>query len=116
MFTHPLLSRPGTLWLKHSSSPSRHCLLVDLSAAQSAAKGAVVEGTNANQVHAWLRFNHYLASIGLQGDPFLDNFSSSKQTKILSNFAHDIRDGQFCDEKHYKSIKSESFYSALDYI
>jgi predicted Na+-dependent transporter len=34
--------------------------LVDLSAAQSATKGSIVEGTNAKQLHAWSRFQRYL--------------------------------------------------------
>jgi hypothetical protein len=64
--------------------------LADLSAAQSAAKGAVVEGTNAKQVRAWTRFQAYLQSIGFLSDPYLDNFSRDQKIKILSAFAQSI--------------------------
>jgi hypothetical protein len=49
--------------------------LADLSAAESAAKGAVVEGTNVKQVRSWGRFQTYLLSIGIRNDEYLDNFS-----------------------------------------
>lgn len=48
--------------------------LADLSAVQSAAKGAVVEGTNTKKVHAWNRYKQYLFSIRLQDDLYLNNF------------------------------------------
>jgi hypothetical protein len=59
----------------NSADPSRHLLLADISAAQAASEGAVVEGTNAKQVRAWARFQHYLRSIGLSSDPYLDGFT-----------------------------------------
>jgi len=46
-----------------------------MSNAQSATKGAVVKGTNTKQVCAWLRPQQYTASIGLQSEPFFDQFS-----------------------------------------
>ena len=82
----------------------------------TAAKGSMVEGTNTKQVCAWLRFQCYLGSIGLQSDPFLDQFSTQQRTKILSAFAHAIREGRFCDATYHKSIKSDSAPSALDCI
>jgi len=89
-------------------------ILADLFAAQSAAKGAVVQGTDAKQVRAWRRFQLYLASIGIPSDPYLDEFSQPQKTKILSAFAHAIREGRLCDGKVSKSVKSESVRSALD--
>jgi hypothetical protein len=88
--------------------------LADLSAAQSAAKGAVEEGTNAKQVRSWTRFQLYLLSIGLTSDPYLDNFSRAQKIKILGAFAHAIREGRYCTQKRNKPIKSESVRAALD--
>jgi hypothetical protein len=47
----------------------------------------MVEGTNAKQLHAWTRFQCYLASIELSSDPYLDGFSQFQKTKILRAFA-----------------------------
>jgi len=90
--------------------------LVDLSAAQSATKGSVVEGTNAKQLHAWPRFQRYLTSIGLHSDPYLDSSSQFQRSKILSAFAHALREGRFGNGKNGKTIKSDSVRSTLDCI
>jgi len=87
-----------------------------MSNAQSATKGAVVKGTNTKQVCAWLRPQQYTASIGLQSEPFFDQFSPQQWTKIISAFTHAIREGRICDAKHHKSIKSDSVWSGLDCI
>jgi hypothetical protein len=76
----------------------------------------VIEGTNAKQVRAWVRFQRYLGSIGFQQDPFLDNFSPPQRTRIISAFAQAIREGRFTDGRARKTVKSESVRSALDGI
>jgi hypothetical protein len=76
----------------------------------------VIEGTNAKQVRAWVRFQRYLGSIGLQQDPFLDNISPPQRTRIISAFAQAIREGRFADGRAHKTIKSESVRSTLDGI
>jgi hypothetical protein len=42
------------------------------------------------------------------------NSPSRKKTKIISAFAHAIREGRLCDGKVSKTVKSESVRSALD--
>ncbi len=106
----------GSVWANNSTPTSRHRLLVDLSAAQSAAEGAVVQGTNAKQVHAWTRFQRYLGLIGVISDPYLDNFSQFQRSKILSAFAHSLREGQLSDGNTNKTLKSDSIRAALDHI
>jgi hypothetical protein len=90
--------------------------LADLSAAQSTAKGAVVKGTDDKQIRAWNRFQTYLHSIGIQSDPFLDDFSRDQKIKILSAFAQSIREGRFGFKKLLKPIKSESVRASLDCV
>jgi hypothetical protein len=87
--------------------------LADLSAAQSAAKGAVVEGTHAKQLRTWTRFQSYLLSIGLQSEPYLDNLTRAQKIKILGAFAHSIREGRFYTKKYNKPIKSDSVRASL---
>jgi hypothetical protein len=87
-----------------------------MSAAQSTSRAAMVEGTNAKQVRAWTRFQRYLGIIGVVDDPFLDSFSRFQRIRILSAFAHAIREGRFCDGAHRKTVKSESVRSALDCV
>jgi len=87
-----------------------------LSAAQSTVKGAMVEGTNQKQLHAWTQFQRYRASIELSSDPYLDGFSQFQKTKILSAFAHALREGRFGTGKSGTTIKSESVRSALEGI
>jgi len=106
----------GSFWAHHSSSAARDRLLADLSAAQSAASGAVVQGTNAKQIRAWSRFQRYLNAIGLSSDPFLDGFTQFQRTKILSAFAQALREGRFCNGSSSHTIKSESVRAALDSI
>jgi hypothetical protein len=89
--------------------------LADLSAAELAAKGAVVEGTNAKQVRAWGRFQIYLLSIGIRNDEYLNNFSRPQKHKILSAFTHSMRKARFCT-KATKIIKSESVRTTLDCV
>ncbi len=81
--------------------------MANYSAVQSAAKGAVVEGANAKQIRSWTRYKHYLSSIGLQVDLYLDNLSRGNKHRILGAFAHAIREGRFCTQK-VKVVKSES--------
>lgn len=68
------------------------------------------------QVRAWTRFQQYTTSIGLQSDPYLDNFSPSQRTRFLSALAHAIQEDRFCDAKHHKTVKSDSVHSTLDCI
>jgi hypothetical protein len=82
---------------------------------ESAAKGAVAEGTNAKQVRSWGRFQTYLLSIGIRNDEYLDNFSRHQKHKILSAFAHSMREGRFCT-KAIKTIKSDSVRATLDCV
>ncbi|MFN9981690.1 MAG: hypothetical protein ACK53Y_17320, partial [bacterium] len=88
----------------------------DLFAAETAAKGAVVEGTNAKQLRTWSRFQSYLSSIGLASDPYLDSFSQFQRSKVLSAFAHALREGRFGNGKSSKTLKSESIRAALDCV
>jgi len=87
--------------------------LADLSAAQSAAKGAVVEGTSAKQAHAWDRYKLYLLSIGMTDNWYLDNFSRGAKHKILSAFSHAIRESRFGHGRS-RNIKAESVRATLD--
>jgi hypothetical protein len=54
----------------------------DLSTAISTINNAVVKGTSEKQLCAWCRFQAYLQSIGIIGDPFLDNFDRGQKHKI----------------------------------
>jgi hypothetical protein len=87
--------------------------LVDLSAAQSAARNAVVKGTAAKQIRARDRYKQYLVSIGLFDDWYLENFSRGGRNKILSAFAQSIREGRF-GARYLKHVKSNSVRTALD--
>jgi hypothetical protein len=89
--------------------------LADLTAAQSASKAAVVEGTNAKQVRAWSRYSQYLLSIGLQNDPYLDDFQRGEKHRLLSAFCQAIREGRFCHKKH-QPVKAESVRATLDCV
>ncbi len=87
-----------------------------MSAAQSATKGAMVEGTNVKQIRAWTRFQTYLLSIGLHSDPYLDQFNQAQWIKILSAFAQSIREGQLGTHQNHKTIKFESVRASLDSV
>jgi hypothetical protein len=66
---------------------------------ESAFQGAMVEGMDAKQVHTWNRYQLYLLSIGLLDDLYLDSYDRAHKRKILSAFAHSIRDGRVCNRK-----------------
>jgi len=87
--------------------------MAHLPAVQSAAKGAVVEGTAAKQTCAWDHYKRYLFSIGLHDDWFLENFSKGAKHTILSAFAQSVRGGQYCP-RYSKQVKSESVRSSLE--
>jgi hypothetical protein len=72
--------------------------MADMLAAKSAIQQAVVEVTNAKQARAWLRYQHYLYSIGCQFDPFLESFTRAQHHCILAAFSHAV-------EKVDKAIK-----------
>jgi hypothetical protein len=73
--------------------------MADLLAAQSATEGAMVEGTNAKQIHAWNRYQQYFTSIGLQEDLFLDNFSRAQKHRLLSTFDQSIHEGRYSNKE-----------------
>jgi hypothetical protein len=100
-----------TVWFKNTTSPYRHCFLADLSAAQLATKGAVVEGANAKQVCTWTWYTQYLFSIWLQHDLYLDNFLRGHKHKILSAFV----ESRFCSRAS-KHIKAVSVSATLDCV
>jgi hypothetical protein len=75
----------GTFWFHNSRSSNRNVFLADLSAAQSATQGALVESTNQKQTLAWNRFRDYLLSIGCQGDPFSNSSLHLRNTKFLQH-------------------------------
>ncbi len=102
--------------MNNATTASKHRFLADLSAAQSATKGAIVKGTNDKQVCTWTHFQPYQHSIGLHSDSYLDNFSRELKIKILSAFAQSIREGQFCSKKRGKPIKSGSVRDSLDCV
>ncbi len=89
--------------------------MADLSAAESAIQGAVVEDTNKKQSRAWNRYNSYLLSIGCQADPFLEQFSRAQCHRILAAYAHAIREGRLSSGPH-KILKSESVRTSLDHV
>jgi hypothetical protein len=89
--------------------------LADLFAAKHAIENSVVEGTNAKQARNWERYKTYLISIGLYGDPYLDNFSCGQKHQILSAFAQAVREGRF-SIRGTTNPKSESVRAALDSV
>ncbi len=90
-------------------------MLVDLHAAKSARKGAVVEGTTAKFTLAWKRYRTYLQSIGIRDDYYLDQFSKDKKHKILGAFCNAIREGRL-HSTSVKTNKAESVRAALDNV
>jgi hypothetical protein len=80
---------------------------------ESAAQGAVVQGTNVKQTRTWNRFKYYLLSIGTKDDADLNNFSRTQKHKILGAFAHSIRSGRY-GIKPARDVKSESVCISLD--
>ena len=88
--------------------------MADLHAANFAVQGAVVKGTNTKHTRTWNRYKSYLASIGIQDNWFLDFFSIGLKHRILSAFAHAIREGRFCNAKHHSTVKSVTVRATLD--
>ncbi len=88
--------------------------MADLHAAKFAVQGAVVKGTNTKHTRTWNRYKSYLASIGIQDNWFLDSFSIGQKHRILSAFAHAIREGRFCNAKHHSTVKSVTVRATLD--
>ncbi len=78
---------------KNTSFTNRNRFMVDLSAVQSAANGAVVKGTAAKQTRAWNRYKWYLFSNGLHDNWFVENFSIGAKHTILSAFTQSVREG-----------------------
>ena len=76
----------------------------------------MVEGTNAKQVRAWSRFQQYLGTIGLGDDRYLDNLTQFQRTKVLSAFAHALREGRLGTRNRGKAIKSDSVRASLDCV
>jgi hypothetical protein len=89
--------------------------LADITAAESAMQGAVVETTDAKQALAWERYKYYLSSIGISKDYYLDNFDRHQKHKILSAFCNAIREGRLLTKQN-KINKSTSVQAALDYV
>jgi hypothetical protein len=75
----------------------------------------VVKSTNQKQALAWTQFKDYLLSIGCQGDPFLEQFSSPQRHKILAAFAHAIQEGRF-NSRSTNPVKAESVRAAMDHV
>jgi len=86
--------------------------MADLLATESAMQDAVVEGSNAKQARAWLRFNLYLTWIGYQHDPILESLSRAQCHRILAAFAHAVWEGRYSTKNHPK-LKSESVRATL---
>jgi hypothetical protein len=93
----------------------QNILLVDLHAAKSARKEAVVEGTTVKFALAWKRYKTYLQSIGIRDDYYLDQFSRDKKHKILGAFCNAIREGRL-HSTSVKTNKAESVRAALDNV
>ncbi len=74
----------------------------------------MVQGTNAKQTRAWNRYKSYLVSIGISNDWYLDAFTIGQKHRILSSFAHTIREGRFSNPNHNSAIKSETVRATLD--
>jgi hypothetical protein len=87
--------------------------MADLHAAESATKGAVESGTNSKQTLAWTRFQQYIKHNKILEDPFLDKFDRYQQIKIISAFAHAIREGRFNNRRN-STLKSESCQATID--
>ncbi len=78
---------------KNTSFTNRNRFMADLSAVQSAANGAVVNGAAAKQTRAWNRYKRYLFSNGLHDNWFRENFSRGAKHTILSAFTQSVREG-----------------------
>jgi hypothetical protein len=79
------------------------------------ADNPVVKGTSQKQVRAWRWYKDYLMSIGIQTDPYLENFDRSQHHKILSAFAQSVREGCF-GSKSPKLLKANSVRATLDCV
>jgi hypothetical protein len=69
--------------------------VADLTTANSFRLSGVTDNTNDKQTRAWTRWNSYLASIGIDGDPFLCNLSPPERVRIISAFTQAIRDAHY---------------------
>jgi len=89
--------------------------MADLSTAQSAIQGGVVQRTNEKQALAWRRFKLYLLSIGIRDDWFLVSFDRGQRHKILGAFAAPLREGRFSSTKS-TLLRSDSIRNTLDCV
>ncbi len=76
----------------------------------------MVQGTNAKQTRAWNRYKSYLISIGISNDWYLDAFNIGQKHRLLSSFAHAVREGRFSNPNHNSAIKSETVRATLDCV
>ena len=77
----------------------RNRLVADLCRANESRLAGVTENTNSKSVRAWHRWNLYLSSNGLNGDPFLDKLSRGERHRILSAFLQAMRDARFSPDR-----------------
>lgn len=97
---------PASTKFQDCPTPERDHLLAYLTGAELARQEAITEATNEKHALAWKRWQTFLESIGIDGDPFLDSFDPAHRTILLGAFAHAMRTATFSGPKLQKLASS----------
>jgi hypothetical protein len=89
--------------------------MADLIATEVARQGAVTGSTHESQARSWRRYIEYVHTIGLSGDPFLDELNRGQRNHIMCCFALALREGRFSRPSHERLAQS-TVSSAVSHI
>ena len=84
-----------------------------LYAAEVEKYNGITEDTKKKHERAWKRWVSWLASVGLEGDPYLLRFTSPERIRLVGGFAVSIRNGEYSPPGHKRQLVSGTVSATL---
>ena len=97
------------------STSAKDRMLALCMATADASKSATTGGTQTKQHRAWSRWRHFLTSIDLSKDSYLQSIRPHQQLKLLSAFGHTVRTGEY-SKPNISRLGEESVRNAIDHV
>jgi hypothetical protein len=89
--------------------------MADLIIAEATRQKAVTGKTHTDEDRAFQRWNEYIASIGIEYDPFLDTFTRHQRNTLIGAFAIAVRLGRFSGQS-YDTLAAGTVSNTILYL
>ncbi len=96
----------GSSKFSHCFAAQQDQLLTDVNAAAVTYQGAVRQGTQADQAHAWQQWQFWGQSVGISNSPFLRGNTTANKRQLRGAFSMTVHNGWFSGDIQHPLAES----------